>query len=288
MARQYKRLYELTVIPPDGEARIIRGLRINFEITKSILSFPNVARINLYNPNEDTLSALQQRYTQIVLNAGYEGDLRLLFKGEVRNVFQTKKGPDRVVTIYSGDGEQSWQNASFNRTFSENLSVQSAIDEVLKTFSDVTIGPLQGLSDIADKLRGQTLSGSSKDIMDNFAEEYGFSWSIQDGEIVVVPDEEALEGDEAVLINNSTGMIGSPTVTEIGVDVTTLLNPRLLPNRSFIIESVFAEVAIGNLFFRNIQRTNGEGLYKIQEVNFKGDSREGDWLSSVKGRILNG
>ena len=286
MARQYKRVYELTVIPPGGEARIIRGLRVNFEITKSILSFPNLARITLYNPNQDTLSALEEKYTRIVLNAGYEGDLRLLFKGDVRNVFQTKTGRDRLLTIYSGDGEKSWQNATFNKTLSENLSIKSAIEEVLKTFSDVNIGTLQGLPQVADKLRGQVLSGSSKDIMDNFAEEYGFSWSIQDEEVIITPDQEPLEGDEAVSVTAATGMIGSPTITEIGVDVTTLLNPRLLPNRGFIIESLNADVAIGNLFFRNIKRTSAEGLYKIQEVIFRGDSRDGDWLSSVKGRII--
>lgn len=286
MARQYKRVYELTVIPPDGEARIIRDLRVNFEITKSVLSFPNIARISIYNANQDTLSALQERYSRIVLNAGYEGDVRLLFKGNVRNVFQSKTGPDRVTTIYSGDGEQSWQNATFNKTLSENLSVKSAIEEVLKTFSDINIGTLQGLPDVKDKLRGQVLSGSSKDIMDNFSEEYGFTWSIQDGEIVITPDEEPLQGDEAILVNVATGMIGSPTVTEIGVDVTTLLNSRMLPNRAFKVESVNAEVAIGDLFFRNIKRTTGEGLFKIQEVTFRGDSRDGEWTSSVKGRII--
>jgi len=286
MARQYKRVYDLTVIPPGGEARIIRGLRINFEITKSILSFPNLARITLYNPNQETLSTLEEKYTRIILNAGYEGDSRLLFKGDIRNVFQTKTGRDRLVTIYSGDGEKSWQNATFNKTLSANLSVSSAIQEVLKTFSDVTIGPLQGLPQVADKLRGQVLSGSSKDIMDNFAEEYGFTWSIQDGEVIIAPYQEPLEGDEAVLITAATGMIGSPTITEIGVDVTTLLNPRLLPNRAFIIESLNADVAIGNLFFRNIKRTSAEGLYKIQEVVFRGDSRDGDYISSVKGRII--
>ena len=286
MARQYKRVYELTVIPPGGEARIIKGLRVSFEITKSILSFPNLARITLYNPNQDTISALEEKYTRIVLNAGYEGDLRLLFKGDVRNVFQTKTGRDRLLTIYSGDGEKSWQNATFNKTLSENLSIKSAIEEVLKTFSDVNIGTLQGLPKVADKLRGQVLSGSSKDIMDNFAEEYGFSWSIQDEEVIITPDQEPLEGDEAVSVTAATGMIGSPTITEIGVDVTTLLNPRLLPNRGFIIESLNADVAIGNLFFRNIKRTSAEGLYKIQEVIFRGDSRDGDWLSSVKGRII--
>lgn len=287
MARQYKRVYDLTIIPPDGEARIIKGLRINFEITKSLLSFPNVARLSLYNPNQETLSALQQRYTRIILNAGYEGSSRLLFKGEVRNVFQNKQGRDRVITVYSGDGEQSWQNASFNKTFTENLSIQVAIEEVLKTFSDVTIGPIQGLPQDADKLRGQTLSGSSKDIMDMFGQEYGFNWSIQDGEITIVPDKEPLEGDEAVVVNLATGMIGSPIITERGVDVVTLLNPRFAPNRAFIVESVNAEVAIGNLFFRNIKRTNGEGLYKIQEVTFQGDSRQGDWLSLVKGISIN-
>lgn len=288
VARQYKRAYDLTIIPEDGEARVIRDLRVNFEITKSILSFPNLCRLNIYNPNEDTLSALQKKFTKIVLNAGYEGDVRLLFKGEVRNVFQNKASTDRVITVYAGDGERDWQNATFNKTFTENVSISSAIKEVLKSFEDVTTGVINGLPQVADKLRGQTLSGSSKDILDQFADEYGFDWSIQDGEVVITPVESPLEGDEAVLVNAATGMLGSPTVTEIGADVRTLLNPRMLPNKAFRIESVNADIQLGNLFFRNIKRTTAEGTYKIQEVTFKGDSREGEWTSSVKGRIING
>lgn len=288
VARQYKRAYDLTIIPTDGEARVIKDLRINFEITKSILSFPNLCRLNIYNPNEDTLAALQKKFTKIVLNAGYEGDARLLFKGEVRNVFQNRAGVDSLITVYAGDGERDWQNATFNKTFTENVTISSAIEEVLKTFEDVTVGVVNGLPQVADKLRGQTLSGSSKDILDQFADEYGFDWSIQDGEVIITPVESPLEGDEAVLVNAATGMLGSPTVTEIGADVSTLLNPRLLPNKAFKIESVNADIQLGNLFFRNIKRTTAEGTYKIQEVTFKGDSREGDWVSSVKGRIING
>ena len=288
MARQYKRAYDLTVIPTGGEARVIKDLRVNFEITKSILSFPNLCRLNIYNPNEDTLATLQKKFTKIVLNAGYEGDIQLLFKGEVRNVFQNRAGVDSLITVYAGDGERDWQNATFNKTFTENVTISSAIEEVLKTFEDVTVGVVNGLPQVADKLRGQTLSGSSKDILDQFANEYGFDWSIQDGEVIITPVESPLEGDEAVLVNAATGMLGSPTVTEIGADVSTLLNPRLLPNKAFKIESVNADIQLGNLFFRNIKRTTAEGTYKIQEVTFKGDSREGDWVSSVKGRIING
>jgi len=287
VARQYKRVYELTIIQSSGETRIIDELRINFEITKSLLSFPNLARIQIYNPNKDTLSALQSKFTKIVLNAGYEGDSRLLFTGEIRNIFQNKIGVDRIAIVYAGDGQRDWQNASFNKTFTESVTISAAIDEVLKTFKEVTIGALEGIPQIADKLRGQTLSGSSKDILDQFADEYGFNWSIQDGQVITTPIEQPLTNSEAVLINAATGMIGSPTVTEIGADVTTLLNPRLLPNSAFQIESVNADIQLGNLFFRDVPRTNAEGIYKVQEVSFKGDSREGDWLSSVKGRIIN-
>lgn len=288
MSRQYKRAYELTILPTSGLSRTITGLRVNFEITKSILSFPNLCRMTIYNPNDETLSALQDKYTKIVFNAGYEGDMRLLFKGEIRNISQAKTGVDKLITIYAGDGEKDWQNSTFNKTFSETVTMKTAIQEVLSSFKNITVGTIEGLPEEVDKLLGQTLSGSSKDIMDGFAEEYGFDWSIQDGEIVTTPIGSPLQGDEAVLITSATGMIGSPTLTEIGADVTSLLNPRLLPNRAFKIESVNSDIQMGNLFFRNIKRTSAEGTYKIQEVVFKGDSREGDWLSSVKGAITNG
>lgn len=287
MSRQYKRAYELTIIANNGEARVIKDLKVNFEITKSVLSYPNLCRLDIYNASPDTLSVIQKKYTKIIINAGYVGSLRLLFKGDVRNVFQVKSGTERITTVYAGDGEKSWQNARFNKTFAKNVTIKAAIDEILKSFEGVTIGSIKGIPDVADKLRGQTLSGSSKDLLDNFAIEYGFDWSIQDGEIVVTPFEKPIEGDEAVLINAATGMIGSPTITEIGSDVTTLLNPNLLPNRSFKIESVGTDITIGNLFFRDVKKTSAEGIYKVQEVVFKGDSREGDWVSTVKGRIIN-
>lgn len=287
MSRQYKRAYELTITSEDGSSKIIKHLRINFEITKTILGFPNLCRLSIYNANNDTLSLLQKEYTKITLNAGYEGNIRLLFKGEVRNIFQNKKGVDKIIDVYAGDGEKDWQNSTFNKTFKETVSMQTIIKDVISSFKELTTGVLEGLPNEADKILGQSISGSSKDVMDMFAKEYGFNWSVQDGEIVTTPIDEPLSGNQAVLINSVTGMIGSPTITIVGADVTTLLNPKLLPNKAFKIESINANVQLGNLFFRDVKRTTAEGTYKIQEVIFKGDSREGDWLSSVKGKILN-
>lgn len=287
VSRQYLRQYEFTIIPETGDAIIIKDLKIIFDITKSLISIPNLAKIQIYNPNDTTISTLQKKFTKIQLFAGYKDNIGLIFKGEVRNVFQTRSGVDRIITLYSGDGEKDWQNAIFNKTYTENVSVKTIIEDLFKTFSTSGLGEIDGIPDVKDKLRGQSLSGSSKDILDKYADEYNFEWSIQDGNIIVSQNDGLLKKDEAVLISATTGMIGTPTVTEIGADVTTLLNPKLLPNFGFKIESVNAEVQMGNLFFRDVKRTTAEGLYKIQEVNFRGDSREGEWISTLKGRSVN-
>ena len=288
MSRQYNRQYQLTITTLDGVTKVISGLRVQFTITKSLLSYPNLAEIKIYNANADTLTKLQQKYTKISLSAGYTGNIKVLFIGEVRNIFQSRAGTEKILTIYSGDGQRDWDNSVFNGTFSESVSIKTVINEVIKTFRGLTSGNTDGIPDVIDKLLGQSLSGSSRDIMDTYANEYGFSWSIQDGELVVVDDEQVLSDTDAVLITAATGMIGSPTLTFIGADVTALLNPNLLPNRAFRIDSVNFEVAIGNLFFATVPRTEVTGFYKIQEVTFRGDTRAGDWLSEIKGRIING
>ena len=176
-----------------------------------------------------------------------------------------------------------WENSFFNKTFTGNVAVNVAILEVIESFENTDVGVLDGLPDVKDKLRGQTLSGSSKDILDEFAKEYGFVWSIQDGEIVTTALNVPLQSDQAVLITAATGMLGSPTITDLGVEVKTLLNPQLLPNTAFKIESVNAEVQLGNLFFENIPQTDATGIYKTQEVVFRGDSELGEWSAEVKG-----
>ncbi len=287
MGRQYLRVYDLTITPSSGVSRVVRGLRVSFKITKSVISHPNICKLILYNPNDDTRAALREKGTRIVLNVGYEGNVRLLFTGEVRNVFQGRRGVDSTITLYSGDGQHDWVNATYNKTLSGSVTAKGAVDELLKTFSNTPVGHATGVPDIADKLMGQTLSGSSRELMDEYASEYGFDWSIQNGELIITPIGSPIEGREAVLVSAATGMIGSPTLTEIGVEVTTLLNTELLPNRGMQVDSVNYDANLANLHFQKTHRTVGTGIYKIQEVEFSGDSRDGDWLSSVKGRYVN-
>ena len=189
--------------------------------------------------------------------------------------------------LSAGDGQASWQNSIFNKSFTGNISSGDAIREVIDSFN-LDIGKLEGLPSAKDKIRGQTLSGASKDIMDKMAEEYGFTWSIQDGEIITTPLDTPISNFEAVVLTSSTGMINSPVITEVGADVSSLLNRNLVPNGVFQIKSESADTSLSNIFLReSIPRTSAEGFYKVQEVTHRGDSRRGDWLSNIKGITFN-
>lgn len=288
MSRQYKRKYALTMITTEGQSKTIDNLRIQFEVTKSIISTPNLAKITLFNANQDTLALLQAKYTQLILNAGYEASVGLIFKGEIRNVFQARQGIDMTTIIYAGDGQKAWDNSIFNKTFSENVEAQKIVQEVAQSFKEIVVGTLEGIPNIKDKLRGTTLSGASKDIMDVLAREYGFSWSIQDGALVTSSQDQPLSTTEAVVIEGATGMLGIPTVTETGAKVTTLLNPKLLPHAPFEIQATSAQIGLKNLAFRDPStvRTSANGFYKTVEVVFSGDTRGNNWQSTATGWTL--
>jgi len=117
--------------------------------------------------------------------------------------------------------------------------------------------------------------------MDQLAEENNFEWNITDEAINIIPKNETI--DKTFLITSATGMLGSPTVTEIGADVKMLLNPELIPNGKIKVESITQNISLGDLKFRDINKTIGEGLYKIQKVTHTGDTHDNQWDSSVVG-----
>jgi hypothetical protein len=283
MTRQYLRQY--TLVLDDGEnQRIIRQLRIGFEIKKSIQSYPNLAKIVIYNPNKDTIAVCQKKYSKVLLSAGYENDEKLLFKGQIRTALINKKGVDQIVTIFSGDGQKDWEGSFFNKTYSSDTKLDVIIDQLVGSFQNTTKGIIPKLGSIGDKMRGQTLSGLTRDILDQFAQNYGFQWSIQDGVFNLRKNNEIDTSTEMLVINSLTGMIGEPTVTHIGADVKILLNANAKPNAAFKVESIGSSVQQGNLYFQEPRKTRAEGIYKIFEVVHNGDTHSDEWSTSIRGQ----
>ena len=283
MSRQYKRKVKLTI--GDGiNALIVEDLRVKFEISKDLQGYPNLAKIDIFNLNDDSRAKVKDEFSKVIFNAGYEDNVKQLFLGDIRNVIHSRQGVDFITTIYAADGDTDFQGSFVNTSLSEGVKIKDIVDIVVADFKDVVVGELQGLTGERDKLRGVILSGPSKDILNQYGNDYDFDWSVQDGVFETIGKDEAF--NDVTTVSSQFGMLGSPSITELGADVRILLNPSILPNRRIKIESSAPQLALGNLYFRDIKKTLGEGFYKVQKVIHTGDTHGNDWYSDITGRAL--
>ena len=283
MSKQFKRGYKLSVVTPEGKALVITDLRVRFEITKDLFGYPNLGDIQIFNLSRDRVTSISQEFTLIELQVGYNGALDTVFRGDIRNIVSRREGVDTITQFYAGDGERATRKAVISRTFAGGTPLKQIIKELAATFNIAT-AKLDGLDTTRTNQRGQTMSGASKEALDKLADDYNFHWSIQDGELVT-QDRESYDRDNSVInINRSTGMIGSPTITELGADVRTLLNAKLNPYRAIQITTPDVDINVGNLFFRTKVPTLGTGLFRINKVIHTGDTRGNEWTSAITGR----
>lgn len=280
MSNQYIRAVELTV-GNAFTATVITGLRIQFTITKDLQGFPNLAEISIYNLSEDTRSKIQSEFENLVLKAGYVDNLKTIFTGDLRNVTKTRIGPDLITTVYAADGNKDFEEAFYNKSFNDGAKVSDIVNDVISEFKEVTKGVTEGISQTAQKVFGATFSSDSSEVLDQLGDENDFDWSIQNGKVDIIARDSFV--NEQTVINSQTGMINSPIITEIGADVKTLLNPSVLPGRLVKIESVAPNFSLGNLNFRNINKTLGEGVYKVIKIIHNGDTHSNNWDSMITG-----
>ena len=72
--------------------------------------------------------------------------------------------------------------------------------------------------------------------------------------------------EEVALVNASSGLIGSPSVTDEGVKAVSLLNANIRPGGRVKVESSLVT-----------------GIYKVTQLVYRGDNREGDFFTEFLG-----
>lgn len=276
------------IIGSDTKAISIKDLRITFSIQKSRITTPNKAKIDIYNLNEDTRNQIKNEFTKILVNAGYTDSVSMIFTGNIKNIYHHIDGPDTITEIYAGDGDDAWVNSTVNVSVASTQTLKQTVTSLASTMSGVTIGNLQGLDQgkISDKTI--TYSGPTRNSLDQLAATYNFDWFITNGVFQTVEKNKAIAPQtQATVISAATSMVGSPTVTELGADVSVFLNPRLVPNSWINIQASGSDVDLGDPYFRvDTKNTVAQGFYIINELEHTFDNRGGDALTHIKSRAV--
>ena len=287
--RQWQRRAQV-VIGKKGSGLLVENLRIQFDVSKTVESAPNVAVIKIFNLSPINEAKIKNEFDEVLLNAGYEGALRLVFRGNIKHVYRYRDKSDYITEIEAGDGDKDFRTATMNETLAAGTTNAQLVDRAVGSFK-TTGGTTTGAVQINDRarLRGKVISGNTRDVLHDVARESGANWSIQDGQLVIVKANGVLP-DEAIVITADTGMLGAPEINDKGIAVKCLLNPQLRVNGAIKLNNNGIKAkrqkaqALGKKQEDQKEpvRLDPDGIYKVLKITHKGDTRGQDWVSEIE------
>lgn len=291
MATQFGRKVSLIIGPDSGDALDLSGLRIVFRVKRGDLQTPNSARIRVYNVSDNTAQRAAAEFTRVVLQAGYDGNYGIIFDGSVIQVRRGRESPtDTYIDITAADGDMAYNFAVVSMTLAAGSTHADVVDACLRAMGKygVSAGYIADLSS-NPMPRGQVLFGMARDYLETVARSTQTLWSIQDGQLQIVPETSYVPG-EIPVINATSGMVGLPEQTQNGITVRMLLNPAVKIGRLIQLDnssiqryefSLSSADAVANRNASLQNKINGDGYYYVMTNEFWGDTRGNDWYNEV-------
>lgn len=275
---QYLRAADVTVGKSKTLGTTFKGLRVAFDVEKNAKSEPNDARVTIYNLSDKSRAALEDPELIVRLDVGYAGFgetpvMSQLFIGDIRYVTSRRQGPDYVTTIEAGDAEKQIREATLDRSF----PAQTTMDTVIKAITSslgVAVGTITpALGKVFEN--GFVVSGSAAKYLDDLTKNAGMVWHITDGELNILP-EDGTTNEPSIVVSPTTGLIGSPSKRRpdkkskaqgdlTGYEFEMLINAGLKPGRIVFLNSSIVT-----------------GVMRVERVRFHGDTHFGDWVARVE------
>lgn len=245
-------------------------VRISFQVEKTnqdsaSKKAPPSAKITLYNLARSSLAYLKDPATQnskVRLECGYYGrfetpQLKTVFVGDIIRATTTKNGGDLITEIEANDSLRALNTKNINESFAPGTSAQTVIGKMTEALG-------VGIGEVAENFLGQFVNGFSasgliRDQLTVITDKADSTWSIQNGNLEIVPKNEA-NRKTIYSLSPQSGLIGVPNQKDDGIEFKSLLIPELAPNRRVEIAS---------------RQVNG--VFRITRIKYNGDTRQGPW-----------
>lgn len=266
--RYWGRDYRLTVGVGSKAVIVEPPFRMSFTADKTISVALNKAKISVWGLQQSTRLKLvkdewSKDYFPIQLEVGYEGKIESVFKGSVRSGEFARDGADFVSTLDCFDGGFDTIN-SFTNTVASGK--KQAIESALADMPNTALGMITKAGDL---IRPRILVGNSTALIEGLLDEDD-EFFIDDEQLYVIKAADT-RSNFAPLVSAKTGLLNTPVVSKGKLTFDTILNPTLKIAGLCKVESKF--------------NPNVNGVYRIEQMTYSGDTHGGDWKQSVLARL---
>lgn len=267
----FNRLVELQIGQAGQEGRIFRDLRIEFEVDKNRESNANSGRVSIYNLNPQSRNLINDEGQKYQLKVGYAGlgnspILEILSLGDVLDVETIRRGPDIVTQFKIGEATKALSEKTLDKSYEEGTSIKTIVNDMADQL-EVAKGAIKGLKDLVFN-SGYSATGKIKDRLDELTSKQDLEWSVQNGELQILPKDDSTD-EEAILLTMNTGLLKAykaksekAGATELK-DVTrfeALLNPNIKIGRKVHIVSEINEI---------------DEIVTVRRIKYLGDNKDG-------------
>lgn len=255
-----------------GEQVEIKDLRVQFHVRKDLGKHPNTCDVTITNLAASSRVDLETKPLQVQLEAGYDNVYRFLFAGDLRFGMTKMDGPNWHTMLQLGDGDCHFRWSRMNKSYGSNTTVRKVLTDAA-TSMGMPLPKNLATDPALDKVipGSVTAFGATKDVLTTHLAPFGYSWSIQNGQLRILRDDRT-HSDTYKEINEENGMIGSP---EFGsppksgkpphMTVSMLLYPELMPGDKVLLTSKVKS-----------------GFFKVQRVEHRGDTHGDEWKTEIE------
>lgn len=260
------------VVTKSGQQVEIADLRVQFQVRKDLAKGPNTCDVTITNMKQETRVDLETKPLLVQLEAGYDNVSRFLFAGDLVFAMTKMDGPNWHTLLQLRDGDCHFRWARMNKSYGNNVSVRQVVKDAAKSMGLALPAHLEKDPALDDVFKNGTLAyGPTRDVLTTHLAPYGYSWSIQNGQLRILRDDRT-HADTYKEINEEMGMIGTP---EFGsppksgkpphVTVNMLLYPELMPGDKVLLTSRYKT-----------------GYLKVIAVDHKGDTHGDEWTTTAE------
>lgn len=241
MIQQFNAKYRVTVFSNTETTIVEYPLACKFTVTRGVFSDSNRATIQLYNLGlstrnqifQDQLTLDQSKFKYVHLEAGYNDNLSLIFKGRILQAYSFKSGQTDVITEIQATALDIFDRQT-SHTFEAGTTFKEAHNRMASDMPNVIVGNLGNLNgqfktpttfDGVALEQLNTLTGGHT-FVDN-----GVLNTLMDNEVIDVP---------VPIISSQTNLLETPMRRDANLEIKTTFLPDIIAGQLIEIDSTIS------------------------------------------------
>ena len=240
-----------------------QSLRITFFTTRDNQPDDASSEVRIFNLSPNSESLISDKGDLVRVMAGYGDALGLIAEGEIRRVKHEPMERDRVTTISIGKSDRARTNAIVAHSYQGAHSYAFLAADLVARMGLALLSTVE-LPD--HRVVNWTYTGKASDALTDLLEPTGFGWYEEFGAVKFSRHRQT-PFSRTFVLDEASGLIGYPSMTEDGVRAQMTLNTELELNQVVHIKSSLLR-----------------GHYKITSISHRGDTWSGEYLTEVEGK----